>query len=449
MDYSALRLLDFIPAISQEMTPPWHLSDLCDQFERIAIGEPVRVLCAEPIRHWKTQTMLHGIAWLLVKDPSARYLLLTHSHERASWLGKRLRQLAEAAGVGPAHGQNTIVDWSNKDGGGAIVMSAEQSKLGHDVHGVFADDPVDEHASQDFARREAVDETIAHYTARCMRRGKPGPVLLVMSPWHPDDPIGRRTKRNAANWVYLTHPVIIDEGLPTERAFAPDVWDLPELHKMREELREVDPTERIWHAQLMCNPKPVGSSKFRPDPERWNVLPEWNFRLAYGVDLAFTAGEGSDYFAIVVVKIIGTKAYIIDVQRHKLDAHLIESTCRAAMTKYGRAPFYSYVSGPEIGMVKVMRERGLPFIPMRARYNKLVRAERSIKRWNDLQVVVPHEAPWCRGFLHRVEMFRGDDKGHDDDEIDAMVSVLDGALGSAAAGTIKTLGQAYPGFGAR
>ena len=431
------------------MTSPFHLKDLCEQFERIDKGEPVRVLCAEPIRHWKTQTTLHGITWLLCKDPSARYLLLTHSHERASWLGKRLRDLCEQAGVGPERGQNTIVDWANKHGGGAIVMSAEQSKLGHDVHGVFADDPQDENASQDLARREEVDEKINLYTSRCMRRGKPGPVLIVMSPWHPDDQIGRRLRRSFPKWEYLSHPVVIDEGLPTERAFAPEVWDLPALKAMREELREADPTERIWHAQLMCSPKPVDGSLFRGDPARWTTIPDWSFRLAYGVDLAFTAGEGSDYFAMVTLKIMGTKAYVLDVQRHKLDAHLIESVCKATLNKHGRAPIFTYVSGPEVGMVKVMRERGLPFMPMHARYSKLVRAQRTIKRWNDLDIVLPHEAPWCPAFVHRTEIFTGADKGHDDDEIDALVSACDGAMGSTVAGGPKTMGRSYQGFNAR
>ena len=215
---------------------------------------------------------------------------------------------------------------------------------------------------------------------------------------------------------------------------------------MRAELRESDPTERIWFAQFMGDPKPLGASRFRPDPTRWTTLPPWAFRLAFGVDLAFTAGAGSDYFALVVLKIYGTRGFIIDVQRHKLETHLIESTCRAAMNKYGHAPFFTYASGPEIGTIKLLRERGLPFMPMRARYNKLVRAERTIKRWNDGNISVPHEAPWTPGFLHRVEMFRGTEKGHDDDEIDALVSACDGAMGSSVAGTVKTIGRSYPGL---
>ncbi len=446
--FSDLSLFEFIPRISPDFQPPYHLSDWIDQFTLAASGEPVRALCALPIRHYKTETTLHGIVWLLVQDPTARYLFLTHSFDRSRAIGKRVRRLAEVAGVGAVPGYNTIEQWRNKEGGGMVIMSAEQSRLGEDVHGVFFDDPLDEHASMEQSRRDAVDETIAHYTARCMRFGKPGPVMGVMSRWHPDDPIGRRLLREQAAlpWQYIHKPAVIDEGLSTERAFAPEVWPLEALKKMRLELAEQDPTERIWWSQLMGDPRPPGSTLFRGDPELWRTLPDWSYRLAFGADLAFTQGATSDYFAIVVAKVMGTKAYLLEVMRCRLDAHLIESTCKAFQRKYGYGPIYTYVSGPEVGMVKLMRERGIPFVPMRARYNKLVRAERTIKRWNDGQIVVPAEAPWARGFLHRVEMFRGEEKGHDDDEVDALVSMADGALGGVAAGVVKTLGKSYVGI---
>lgn len=446
-----LSLLDFIPRVSPEFRAPYHLSDWTEQFERVAKGEPVRALCALPIRHYKTETTLHGIVWLLCQDPTSRFLFLTHSFDRSRAIGKRVRRIAEVAGVGATAGYNTIEQWRNDEGGGVVIMSAEQSRLGEDAHGLFFDDPLDEHASMDQARRDAVDETISHYTARCMRNGKPGPVMGVMSRWHPDDPIGRRLVREhaAQSWTYIHRPAILDEGQPSERAFAPDVWPLDALKRMRAELAEQDPTERIWWSQLMGEPRPAGSTMFRADVERWTTLPDWTYRLAYGVDLAFTQGSNSDYFAIVVVKIMGTKAFVLESTRTKLDAHLIESTCKAYLNKYGQGPMYTYVSGPEIGMVKLMRERGIPFVPMRARYNKLVRAERTIKRWNDGHIAIPAEAPWVKQFLRRVELFRGDDRGHDDDEIDALVSVCDGAMGGLAAGTVRTLGSSYAGLGDR
>lgn len=444
-DLAGLSLLDLIPAMSPEFKSPYHLSDWTDLIQR-ANTQPVRGLCALPIRHFKTETTLHGIVWLLLQDPSRRIIFLTHSFEAAQARGKRLRQLAESTPVGPTRGWNTIAEWRNGEGGGVVVMSADQSKLGYDCHCLVFDDPIDEHGAEDPKTREAVDSTIAHYTARCMRGGKPGPVLGVMSRFHPDDPVGRRLQRKAVEWVYVHREALIDEGLPTERAFAPDVWPLDALRAMRAELKEKDPTERIWWAQLQNNPRPMGSDLFGT-PTMYTQCPEYAYRRAFGVDLAYSTSDGADWFARCVGRMYGPKMYLLDMTRHKIDAHLIASTCQADINKYGRAPFFSYMSGPEVGMARILNERGIPIVHMHARYNKLVRAQRTIKRWNDGMILVPENAPWATGFLHRVSCFRGHEHDTDDDEIDALVSMCDGVMGGVAAGMgPKTVGRAYSGF---
>lgn len=438
-ELAQMPLIDFVPKLSDEYEPPEHLRDYCDEFERIARGEFVRTLLAVCIRHWKTQVTLHGLVWLLCKDPSARYLLLTHSFERATSLGKRVRQLARAAGVGPAHGSDTIADWSTEKGGGILIMSAEQSRLGYDVHGLFFDDPLDEEGALNPVKRESVDQTIAHYTARCQRNGKPGPVLGIASRWHPDDPIGRRLRRTTVEWRHISHPAIIDLGLPTERAFAENVWRLSEMKRVRAELKEADPTERIFWSQFQNDPQPEGSALFGT-PTSYDTLPTWGgWRAAHGVDFAYVDAPGSDFFAAVSGRIYGRKLYIIDVQRHRLDATLLESTCKAILTAHGRAPMWSYQSGPEIGLSRLLVERGIPIGVMHARYNKLVRAQKTIARWNEGDILIPANAPWRSGFLHRLSLFRGHDKDRDD-EVDALVSMSDAMLGGAPNATVKDLG---------
>ena len=442
---AAYPLLDLIPVLSPEFSRPEHLSEWCGLIQRAAT-EPVRALCAVPIRHYKTECTLHGIVWLLLQDPTLRVIFLTHSFEAAQARGKRLRQLAEATPIGPTRGWNTIAEWRNSEGGGVVVMSADQSKLGYDCHTLIFDDPIDEFGADDPKIREAVDATISHYTARCMRRGKPGPVLGVMSRFHPDDPAGRRLQRKAVDWVYIHKPAIIDEGTSYERAFAPEVWGLDALKQMRAELAEKDPTERLWWSQLMGDPRPMGSDLFGP-ATYYTELPAYAYRKAFGIDLAFTVGEGSDWFARCVGRAYGPKMYLLDVTRHKIDTHLIHSTCQADMNKYGRAPFFSYMSGPEVGMAKLLGERGIPVTRMHARYNKLVRAQRTIKRWNDGDILVPSAGLWVPAFVHRLTSFRGHERDSDDDEIDAMVSMCDGVMGGVVAGGgPRTFGRAYGGI---
>jgi hypothetical protein len=79
-----------------------------------------------------------------------------------------------------------------------------------------------------------------------------------------------------------------------------------------------------------------------------------------------------------------------------------------------------------------------------------VRAQRTIRRWNDGDILVPEEksAPWVKGFVHRMQCFRRRETDRDDDETDALVSLADGIMGGAAAGFggPKTVGHAYPGM---
>jgi predicted phage terminase large subunit-like protein len=468
-----LPLLKLVPALSPAFAEPIHLADWAGLIERAAT-EPVRGLCSIPIRHFKTETTIHGIMWLLLRDPTLRIMFMTHSFEAAAKWGKRIRQLAEAldelAGKekgwrGPTRGWNTISEWRNESGGGVVVMSADQSKIGYDCHVLIVDDSIDEHGAQDPKTRETVDDNITHYTARCTRNGKRGPVLIVASRFHPDDPIGRRIMRSAVQWEYIHHAAITRRcdrcesvcgekdtecacgGTPVDTAFAPNVWGLDELRQVRAELAEKDPTERLWFAQFQNDPRPMGSDLFGT-PHRYHLLPPWSgFRIGYGADFSYSQGEKSDWFVLIAGRVYGKKLYILDRQRYKIDPIQIESTCKAFLTKYGHAPIFSYQSGPEIGLSRVLRERGVPIVPLRARYNKLVRAQRTIKRWNDGDILLPEDvtqAHWIPNFVHMVTQFRGNDHDDGDDDADALVSLADSYLGGAQAAAPMTLGT--PGY---
>jgi predicted phage terminase large subunit-like protein len=446
----SLPLLDMIPELTDHFRRPTHLERWCNLIER-AESEPVRAMCSVPIRHGKTEATVHGIVWLLLKHPNWRIIFMTHSAEAAIKWGKRIRQLAEPTTIGPTKGWDQIAEWRNSEGGGVVVMSADQSKIGYDVDALVVDDPLDELHCNDPMVREAVDQAISMYTARCIKGGKRGPVLLVASRFHPDDPIGRRLTRTAVQWEYVHHAAITVDEDGDEHAFAPEVWPLDELNKTRAELRERDPSEVVWYAQFQNDPKPIGSSLFGP-ATFYTDLPTWHgWRVAHGVDFAYVDAPGSDFFAAVSARIYGRKLYIVDVQRHRLDATLLENTCSAIILKHGRGTLWSYQAGPEVGMSRLLAEKGIPVGVMHARYNKLVRAQKTIQRWNDGDILVPSpdKASWVNGFLDRLSLFRGHDKDRDD-EVDALVSMCDAMLGGAPSASLKSLGitgkKPYPGF---
>lgn len=424
---STMPLLDFIPYVSPQFASPHHLSSWTSLIER-SMTERIRGMVAVPIRHHKTWTTIHGIAWKLVRQPTRRIIGFCADHDRAYELGMMTRRICSLCGVGPMRGESKTVDWKNKHGGGVVWMGAKQSSLGKDVDDLIVDDPIPEGDWYDAAVRDRVDHAIDLYTNRCT-----GSVLIVMSRIHPDDPEGRRQARMKAHWVYVHHRAIEDEGLPTERAFAPDVMPLEEIKRRRAEASEADPGEMLWWSQWQNEPRAALDSKVR-QPRRYTELPTWpGFRYAMGVDLAYKAGERSDYFACVVMKFYGLRGFIVEVVREKPDFDVMLHALQQRWERYGRCPIFSYVAGPEHGAIRYFTDKGVPIQGINARWSKAYRAQNTIQRWNDGNILVPEHGTWVNGFVARAMMFTGSEKERDDDEFDALVSVCDAILGGAAA----------------
>lgn len=451
-------ILDLVPRLKPEWGRPEHLATWCKQIES-ALDGGVRAMCSIPIQHYKTSTTLIGVAWLLRKKPQLRIILLTYSFDKAQSVAKELREICQAAGIGPRAKFNKIDEWQNEAGGGVVVMSAEQSKLGYPCDVLLVDDPLDEDGAADGKRRDRVDDKISHYTARAnMRRGS---VLIVASRWHPDDPIGRRLLRTAVKWSYDHKPGILDYGTPQARAFAPSVLTLEQHEQLRKEWFESDPAGRKWWAQVQNDPLPDSLGLFK-NPQRYQVLPQTPCRVILGLDLAYSSARRSDYFALVAIKIyveqfialepgptgdpvptsvVGQRGYVVNAWREKYDPAQAEQIIKLARGMYPGAVAFSYASGPELGTFHYLMEHGIPVQIMPARYGKRTRGQKTIDRCNSGRIVFPETgaAPWVSGMVSRMILFTGDEAAGDDDEIDALVSACDGGMFSSVTSP-KSLG---------
>lgn len=392
-----------------------------------------------PIRSWKTTTTIHGIVMLLLRDPGTKVLFMSNTHARAQSIAKRIRELAEQAGVGPVSGRNTIEEWENAAGGGVVSMSSEQSRLGYDCHVLICDDPLDELMANRRDTRDMVDEHIAHYTFRSLRDGRKGDVLIVASRWSDDDPIGRRLQRKAETWEYCHTPGILEMGTERERSFCETIWPIALL---RQELRieaETDPQCRRFWAQIMGEPKAPGVEEFG-EPARYQELPAWpGFRDGIGIDMSFTVSKKADHFALCVGRWYMGTLFVRELRRLHADLAVMEAEITKARHRYGsHVPIYSYVSGPEKAAIQSLYSRGLPVQMLPARFNKYVRAQATRSSWNTSRVLFPLE-PWVGGPVQRIRNFRGFD-GDEDDELDALTSLHD-AMAGFGAGVPRAFGQ--------
>jgi predicted phage terminase large subunit-like protein len=429
-------LLDYIPIVSPNKRAPYHLAEYVALFDRIRRGEPVRALVTYPIRHWKTETTLHGLLWLLEHDPTIAILLVAHSHERVKWLGKRLRELVEmrdemkesgkiAFGrdrIGPRRNWNEIHYWSNEYGGSVLIMSPEQSREGFDVHVLIADDPLDEDGAKKPDVRDLVDEKLARYTTRCMRNGKPGPVVVVMSRWNLYDPVELRLeRRDVEPWEVFHRPAVI-EADGERRAFAPEVWSLDALDRERAVIRRRDPNEREWWSRFQGDPRPEDRVGFGP-AKRYVDCPAWpGFVDFMGVDMSYSKEKRADFAAIVVVRWLGGTCYVRAVKRARGETGDLAKLIRDTQAVYGKLPMFSYTSGPEKAALLYFASIGLPIQGVHTQEPKFIRATPAIDAHNAGQILWPYE-PWVDDVMGRFKRFSGNEAEHDD-EVDALVSVF-------------------------
>jgi hypothetical protein len=335
----------------------------------------------------------------------------------------------------------------NAQGGGCRVISQGQSAEGYALDVLVVDDPIKDFTMGDNPdQRRAINEMIAHYTLRVSVSSsivEGGAVLIIASRFHPDDPIGARLNAKATTWEHAHHPAIVDFGTDHETAWAPEVMSLEGIRQARIEAAETDPTERAFFARFMGSPKVIGDTRFGPATYYYQVPTTWGFRFGVGVDLAYSSKRTADWCSIIAIQMFGDMVYVLDAKRFRKDKFEdVFSAMMAASNERGGCPVFSYTSGPEIGLLRIATERGLNIASMHARYPKFIRAERTMKRWNDHKILLPHAAPWSKAMAARIEQFAGNEQDCDD-EVDALVSVCDGMYGG-------TVGQGgFRAFGTR
>lgn len=454
-NYGKLTLLEFIPAISPKYDQPIHLArkppdgevSLIEALQGVIDGtiKDGRFVCAIPVRHAKTLTILHAIALILARDPSKEIMYISYGANFAQRNSRKARRFFVEAGGLISKDHNTIQEWVTEDGGQVLATGIDGEFTGRGADVIFVDDPIKnrEQAMSSIVRDVAGDAIEELET----RLNPGGSIFIIAARFHEDDPSGRQLKKTreaietndeyAPRWVHIHHRAIEDEGLPTERALWPEKRPLPVLKRSR---AAVGPY--LWAANYQGEPRPPGDTLFgtpgRYDPDQ---LPA-GLQIAIGADLVYVAGK-KDRGAIVVLGRLDDLYYVLWAEAFRLRIDHARQRMRFIMGRWPGAQAFSYVSGVERGPIILLASDAtnpVTIHPMNARYNKLVRATPMIEWWNgepDValgtyktppRILVPMRAPWLAEFLGEYSSFTGADDGLDD-LVDAGVSAFDALRG--------------------
>ena len=293
-------LLDFIPATTPEYEAPTHLAPVIEAFEPIAKGGHVELALSVPPRHFKTTTLLHGIAWLMLQRPGFRVAYLTYNQRRAEEVSREAQRIARRAGLKPGEGdaRGTMGQWETANGCRFVATSISGGVVGSGFDLIIIDDPYRRRQDAESAllRRRVMESWAADVYTRQETTGTS--FIVVHTRWHPDDLIGNITDANYRDghpFHYVNLPALSADG----KALAPRFYDKARLLKWRAGV-----TEYEWASQYQGEPIAKGGRVF--DSATLTDEVPTRGQYAIGIDLAYSKTTLADYSVAVVICRHGT-----------------------------------------------------------------------------------------------------------------------------------------------
>lgn len=399
-------LMQFIPSTTRGFEAPEHLQPLVDLFERVGAGEEVRAIVSTPPQHGKSETSLHGLCWLLGRNPRKRHAYATYAQQFARDQNDKARVIAEKTGVRLAR---TSADrWTLEEGGKVAWTGVGGPLTGHAIDGLLLCDDLLKN------RQEAESGTVRDqimgwlYGVAIPRVHPGGSIILIATRWHPNDPSGQLIRQG---WESINLPAVSEDG----RALWPSARPLGWLEQRRKELTEYD-----WWSLYQGEPRPRGGAVFQ-GTHYYDKLPDGGYQEAHGFDAAYTAKTHADYSVTITGRRYTHQPdsiYVTNLIREQLEPrHYI-----ARVKAEGIREVHWRLSGTEKGLQSLLIDHGINVIPYSASTDKFVNAQPLAVDWNAGRILLPKNQEWADPIEDEVLAFTGLNDPQDD-IVDALAAL--------------------------
>lgn len=289
----------------QKVSPTWiwtwaYLIYIQGYLQQITDGEIDRLMLFIPPRHGKSeQTTVRYPIYRLAQDPATRIIVGAYSAALSLKFSRKMRRVANVAGVKLSKDRKAVDDWETEEGGGVRAVGVGGGVTGMGANLIIIDDPVK-------SRAEANSETYRDacyewYTDDLLTRLEPGgAIILIMTRWHEDDLAGRILASDEGDeWIVIRLPALAEENDPLGRkpgeALCPERYDVPALKRLAKVLKS------SFEALFQQRPRPQGGSIFKEEwfAKRYKVLPRL-IEVFATWDTALKAEQENDETACIV-----------------------------------------------------------------------------------------------------------------------------------------------------
>lgn len=422
-EIDGMPLVNFVQHINPSYERPHHLSPILDEVER-AFHEPVEACFSAPPQVGKSEALFSAFARFIARNPTKKNAYISYS---ATIAERKSRTILEYAKRARAHIDPLCQSsgyWKTVEGGSVIAAGIGGPLTGEGIDGwIVIDDP---HKSRAEAESPVRREAVHSWFTSIQGRLHPGSSTFINHHrWHEDDLIGRQSDPDGdAPMKLINLPALALDGTYLWESMRPAAWWEAKRAK----------SDYDWESLFQGNPRPKGSKVFR-DAHLYDELPPGGYRVAIGVDCAYSENKKSDYSVGLALaaydirdttgRIVDTQYYVLLVHRVQIDSPAFSKILNGMSVAWPGSPMWWYMAGPEKGVAQHIRNEGarmLRAIP--ATVDKLIRAQPVAAAWNRGKIFVPRDAPWVAELLKEVLGFTGVKDLHDD-QVDALAAAFD------------------------
>jgi predicted phage terminase large subunit-like protein len=405
----------------------WWQRKVADDFERfcrsLINGERPKVVLMAPPQHGKTEQVTDLIAWLAGKRPHLKTIFASYSDELGVFVNMNLQRIMTSERYVDIFGHRlgdsgsrwrrnaNMLEYVNHRGSFRnTTVEGQITGQGLDI-GII-DDPIKGRAE---AMSKAVRDKIWDWFTDDFftRFSDSAGLLMIMTRWHLDDPVGRFIERFPETKI-LRYQAIAEEDEKNRRkgeALFPEHKSLPFLME-----RKAVMTQASWESEYQQKPIMVGGGMF--PVEKFSIVPALNHRVIKRSvrywDKAATEGGGAFTAGVLMHELTDGRFLVEDVchgQWNALDReNRIEQTAKIDAAQSPRYEIWVEQEpgsgGKESAESTIRRLRGFNAFPDKVTGSKEVRAEPYAAQVQAGNVMLK-AASWNRDFLDEHETFPG------------------------------------------
>lgn len=420
----------------------WHHEIVAQKLEGVLYGTCRRLIINLPPRYLKSHSASIAFpAWALGHIPSLQILCVSYAQDFSDNLARASRKLMASPfyqavfSTRISRSRDTISDFETTMGGFRFSTSVGGVLTGRGANIIIIDDALKADDALSDTRRNSVNDWYDNTLRSRLNNQETDSIVIIMQRLHADDLVAHVQERE--DWDVVSFPAIAEEKetfrvsthygravfkRKAEEVLHPSFQSRAILETLRRSM-----TDYNFAAQYQQNPQPPGGLIVKRDWLKFyspDEKPEYFGTILQSWDTAVKGTEISDFSVCTTWGIKdGTKAYLLDVFRKKLEFPELKKAVKHLATHHHATVVLVEDKASGSSLIQELRAEGFSMVQEAPALDgdKMMRLRGQTAKIEGGFVLFPKRATWLESYLSELLSFPN---AKHDDQVDSTVFAL-------------------------